>query len=327
MLLVADIGGTKTDLAIFGEQTGPHAALAEARLASSEHQSPEAMVAAFLQGARQPVTRAVFAVAGPVVDGRARTTNLPWVLDEAALAKALGLRSVRLMNDLVAVAHAVPLLRPEDLETLSAGTPEAGGALAVVAPGTGLGQAYLTREGQRYRAHPSEGGHTDFAPRGELQRELQLWMERVHGHVSYEWVCSGMAVSGLYAFLRERGHAKESPALAARLAGTHDDTPLITAAAFADPPDVLSLAALQLMADILGAQAGNFALSTLATGGVFLSGGMSPRLLPLLRTPRFLEAFRAKGRFAAFMQRVPLHVVLHPRAALLGAASEGLASG
>jgi glucokinase len=325
MLLVADIGGTKTDLAIFTEESGPHAPLAEARLPSAEHASPEALVSAFLAEARQPVTRAVFAVAGPVVDGRARTTNLPWVLDEAALARALGLRTVRLMNDLVAVAHAVPLLRPRDLETLAAGTPEAGGALAVVAPGTGLGQAYLTREGARYRAHPSEGGHTDFAPRGALQRELQVWMERVHGHVSYEWVCSGMAVPSLYAFLRERGHAPQSPALAARLSGAQDQTPLITEAAFAQAPDALALAALQLMADILGAQAGNLALSTLATGGVFLGGGMSPRLLPLLRTPRFLEAFRAKGRFEPFMQRVPLHVILHPRAALLGVASAGLA--
>lgn len=325
MLLVADIGGTKTDLAIFTEEAGPHAPLVEARLLSADHASPEALVAAFLAQARQPVTRAVFAVAGPVVDGRARITNLPWVLDAAALAKALGLRSVRLMNDLVAVAHALPLLRPTDLETLAAGSPAEGGALAVVAPGTGLGQAYLTREGAGYRAHPSEGGHTDFAPRGALQRELQVWMERVHGHVSYEWVCSGMAVPGLYAFLRERGHAPESPALAARLAAAQDATPLITEAAFAATPDALGLAALQLMVDILGAQAGNLALSVLATGGVFLGGGMSPRLLPLLRAPRFLETLRAKGRFEPLLRRVPVHVILHPRVALLGVASAGLA--
>ena len=324
MLLVADIGGTKADLAVFSEASGPHTPLAEARLQSAEHASPEALIAAFLAGAKQPVTRAVLAVAGPVVDGRARTTNLPWVLDEQTLKQRLGLRSVRLMNDLLAVAHAVPLLRAEDLETLAAGTPEKGGALAVVAPGTGLGQACLTREGAHYRAHPSEGGHADFAPRGPLQRALQAWMEEKHGHVSYEWVCSGMAVPGLYAFLRERGHAEEHPALAARLAGALDDTPLITAAAFGAPPDALSLAALQLMVDILGAVAGNLALHTVATGGVYLGGGMSPRLLPLLRTPRFLEAFRAKGRFEDFMQRVPVHVILHPRAALLGVASAGL---
>jgi glucokinase len=166
----------------------------------------------------------------------------------------------------------------------------------------------------------------DFAPQDALQRALQVHMARVHGHVSCEWVCSGMAVPGLYAFLRERGHAPEDPALAARLAGTADDTPPIVEAALGSPPDALAHAALELMTDILAAQAGNVALSTLATGGVYLGGGMSPRLLPLLRTPRFLERFRAKGRFGAFMQRVPLHVILHKRAALLGAASAGLAS-
>ena len=327
MLLVADIGGTKTDLAVFTEEKGPHTPLAETRFQSAEHASPEAMVAAFLAQVREPVTRAVFAVAGPVVKGRAHTTNLPWVLEESALAKALGLTSVRLMNDLAAAAHAVPLLRPQDLETLAGGEPEQGGALAVLAPGTGLGQASLTWDGQRYSAHPSEGGHVDFAPQDALQRELQLYVAREHGHVSCERVCSGMAVPTLYAFLRERGHAQEDPALAARLAGKGDDTPPLVEAAFASPPDALALAALELMTDILAAQAGNVALSTLATGGVYLGGGMSPRLLPLLRTPRFLERFRAKGRFTAFMQRVPLHVILHPHTALLGAASAGLASG
>ena len=327
MLLVADIGGTKTDLAVFTKEKGPHTPLAETRFQSAEHASPEEMVAAFLAQVREPVTRAVFAVAGPVVRGRAHTTNLPWVLDEASLARALKLSSVRLMNDLAAVAHAVPLLRPRDLETLAEGEPEQGGALAVLAPGTGLGQAFLTWDGQRYRAHPSEGGHVDFAPQDALQRELQLYVAREHGHVSCERVCSGMAVPTLYAFLRERGHAPEDAALAARMAGTADDTPSIVEAAFGAPPDALALAALELMTDVLAAQAGNVALASLATGGVYLGGGMSPRLLPLLRAPRFLERFRAKGRFADFMQRVPLHVILHPRAALLGAASAGLASG
>jgi glucokinase len=322
MLLVADIGGTKTDLAVFTEEGGPHAPLAEARLASAEHASLEALVQGFLADARLPVTRAVFAVPGPVVSGCAKVTNLPWVLDETALTQALGLRWVRLMNDLAAVAHAVPLLRPTDLESINAGAPVPGGAIAVVAPGTGLGEAYLTWEGYRYHAHASEGGHTDFGPLGPLQRDLQAWMEARYGHVSYERVCSGMAVPELYAFLRERGVAEEGPELARTLADAPDRTPPIVQAGLQG--DALAGAALELMVDILGAEAGNLALSTLATGGVYLGGGMSLHLLPLLRAPRFWRAFSAKGRFEAFMKRLPVHVILHPRAALLGVASAGL---
>ncbi|MBF5042329.1 glucokinase [Aggregicoccus sp. 17bor-14] len=324
MLLVADIGGTKTDLAVFAEESGPHAALAEARLPSGDYASLEALVQAFLAQAQQPVTRAVFAVPGPVVSGRANVTNLPWVLDEEQLASALGLRSVRLMNDLAAVARAVPLLRPTDLAPVNAGAPVPGGAIAVVAPGTGLGQAYLTWDGHRYHAHPSEGGHTDFGAQGALQRELLAWMEARHGHVSYERVCSGMAVPDLYTFLRERGEARESPQLARLLADVEDRTPLIVQAGMDSTPDPLSRRALELMVDILGAVAGNLALTALATGGVYLGGGMSLHLQSMLQDGRFLRTFCDKGRFKAFMHRLPVHVILHPRAALLGVASAGL---
>ena len=324
MLLVGDIGGTKIDLAVVDPDAGPRAPVARAQLPSADYPSLEAAARAFLTGVAAPVERACFAVAGPVLAGRARITNLPWMLAEGALASALGLEGVTLLNDLEAIARAVPLLEADDLRALNEGEPMPGGAIAVIAPGTGLGEAFLTWDGDRYRAHASEGGHTDFAPTTSLQGDLLRWMQGHFDHVSYEMVCSGIGLPHLYAFLRERGETPEAPDLAQRLAAAPDPTRLIVAAGL-DPTgaDPLSATTLALFVEILAAEAGNLALKVLATGGVYLAGGLALRTLPLLERASFAAPFRRKGRFADLLSRVPVRVILAP-AALIGAASHGL---
>jgi glucokinase len=325
MLLAGDIGGTKTALAVFTPERGPYAPVAEAVFPSAGYPGLDAIVREFLARTRLPVASAAFGVAGPVVGGRATVTNLPWTIDEAGLREELGLRSVRLINDLVAVARAVPHLRPEDLRTLWASEPAPGGAIAVIAPGTGLGEAFLTWDGTRYRPHPSEGGHADFAPASARQLGLLAHLGRDGEHVSYERVCSGRGLPHIYAFLKESGAAEEPAWLAARLAGAADPTPVIAAAALhEDPPCPLARAALDTFVAILGAEAGNLALKVLATGGVYLGGGIPRRILPALEQGRFVEAFRRKGRMSDLLARIPVHVILHPDAGLVGAACEGL---
>ncbi len=324
MLIVGDVGGTKIDLAIIDPVAGPRAPIGRAELPSANYPSLEAAVREFLAGNNVRVDRGCFAVAGPVLAGSARTTNLPWVLEEGALASALGLDAVTLLNDLEAIARAVPLLAPADLHVLNRGEAMPGGALAVIAPGTGLGEAYLTWEGTGYRAHASEGGHTDFAPTTPLQADLLRSLQQRFDHVSYEMVCSGIGIPNLYGYLRERGEVPESPDLARQLATAPDQTRLIFAAGLAAPaPDPLSAATLALFVEILAAEAGNLALKALATGGVYISGGLALRTLPLLESAHFAESFRRKGRFTDLLSRLPVQVILAP-AALIGAAARGL---
>jgi glucokinase len=327
MLLVGDVGGTKTALALVTPQAGPHIPLAHATYHSSDYPSLAALVRPFLAQAvpsGERIDAACFDVPGPVFDGRARLTNLPWTLDEAALQDELGLTTVHLLNDLQATAYAVPLLEQRDMHTLNAGTPAPSGSIAVLAPGTGLGEALLLWDGARYRAYPSEGGHADFAPVTPLQIGLLQDMLERYDHVSYEHVCAGIGIPHLYDYLRRRGAAPESPALAQAMAAVADPTPLIVAAAVRPAaPDQLSVAALELFVAILGAEASNLVLKVLATGGLYLAGGLPTRLLPLLDRAHFMAAFRNKGRFADLLSRVPVHVIVE-QAALIGAASYGL---
>lgn len=324
MLLACDIGGTKTDLAVYSPASGPRQPLAQAEFPSANYPSLEALVRAFLATTSLPIDRACFDVAGPVIDGRAKVTNLPWVVDENRLAQELGLKAVHLLNDLEAIARAVPLLTPADVHTLNQGESVVGGAIAVVAPGTGLGEAFLVWDGDRYRAHPSEGGHADFAPTDPMQIGLLGYLLSRYDHVSYERVCSGHGIPNLYQYLRERGVASESAELTARIAAADDPTPLIPRAGLEDrATSPLCAATLDLFVSILDAEAGNLALKVLATGGVYLAGGIPRRILAALTEDRFMAAFRRKGRFADLLARVPVHVVL-AQAALIGAASHGL---
>jgi len=328
MLVAGDIGGTKTDLAIFSGEAGPHAPLAEERVHSANYPSLQAMVKEFLAKAQKPVDRACFAVAGPVIGGRVKTTNLPWLIEEGSLAQDLNLnlKSVHLINDLEAIARAIPILRPSDVETINVGEPVPQGAIAVIAPGTGLGESFLTWDGSRYLAHSSEGGHSDFAPADARQIRLLDYMFKKFDHVSFEHVCSGIGIPNLYAFLRDVEGIPETPEVAPLIAAAGDPSVVIINQAV-DPANrsKLCAATIELFTSILASEASNLAVKFLATGGVYVAGGVAIHTLRFMKQPAFMQRFKSKGRFAELLGRIPLHVIVTP-AGLAGAAACGLES-
>lgn len=324
MLIAGDIGGTKTLLALFEPGTGPRKPLHEVQYPSARFDSLEAVVRQFLAETGARPTHGCWDVAGPVLGGRAKLTNLPWDVSEEGLRRNLGLQDAWLLNDLKAIAYAVPLLGDADLHVLNAGKPQPQGPIGVVAPGTGLGEAFLIHDGRRYIACPSEGGHASFSPADERQARLWRHLNRIHGHVSFERVCSGMAIPGIYEFLKADGAAVEPDGFAAKLAQADDRTPLILEAALKRPGvNPLADATLATFIAILGNACGNLAVRLIATGGIYLSGGLPPRMLDRLGDGAFMDAFRNKGRFAGLMADIPVKVVT-ANPALMGAAAYGL---
>ena len=326
MLIAGDIGGTKTDLAIFSSETGPYSPLAETKVHSADYPSLQSIVKEFLAKAKKPVDRVCFAVAGPVIEGRVKTTNLPWVIEESSLAQELNLnvKSVHLINDLEAIARAIPILRPSDVETINSGQPVSKGAIAVIAPGTGLGESFLTWDGSRYLAHSSEGGHSDFAPTDQRQIRLLEYMLKLFDHVSVEHVCSGIGIPYVYRYLRDVELLREEPEVAKLIESAPDPSVVIVNQAI-DPfhPSELCAATIDLCVSILAGEAGNLAVKVLSTGGVYLAGGVAVHLLRVIKEPAFLQHFTRKGRFAELMGRIPIHVVVSS-AGLAGAATYGL---
>jgi glucokinase len=316
MILAGDIGGTHTRLALFDGDPREPAALKI--YPSRAHTGLEEIAAAFLTEYPAEIDRACFDVAGPVRDGRARTTNLSWVVDARRIADALGLPSVELVNDLVATAYGLAELGAADLETLNGGDPSIGGTLAVIAAGTGLGEAGLIWDGTRYHAIASEGSHSDFGPRSSLQVELYSLLARTDTHVSYESVCSGIGLLAVYRFLRDRSHTPEPAWLTIEIRDGDPASAIANAGLSGSEP--VCAEALDLMASIYGAEAGNLALRLFATGGIYIGGGIAPHILPKLREPSFLESLTAKGRFRTMLEHVPVHVILNERTGLLGAA-------
>lgn len=324
MLLAGDIGGTKTDLALFAPDSGPRAPVRHAEFPSGRYSSLEAIVLEFLAGEDRPIDRAAFAVAGPVIAGQAKVTNLDWVVDLANLQRALHLDAVTLMNDLQAIALAVPILTADEIATLNEGTPQPEGSIAVIAPGTGMGEAFLIWNDTRYQAQASEGGHADFAPGNATEIGLLQYLQPRFGHVSIERVCSGRGLPNIYDYLRDRDPAQETPEVARQLAEAADRTPVIVKNALDSSRSCsLCVATLDIFIAILGAEAGNLALKVLSTGGVYLAGGIPPRILPLLQNGRFMQAFLRKGRLSDVLAGMPVHVICS-RAALLGIARYGL---
>ena len=324
MLIAGDIGGTKTRLALVSPEAGPRQFVAEQEFHSADFNGLQPVVEAFLAKTGVRPTSACFDVAGPVIDGQARMTNLAWDLNEAELCRGLGLARVTLLNDLNAVAHAIPHLKPEELVDINPGKAKLHGAIAVMAPGTGLGEAFLIWSGTAYVACPSEGGHRDFAPANEVQAGLWSYLTDRFRHVAYERVAAGIGVQNVYDYVRSCDPSSESPAFAAALQAAIDRAPLIIDAALQNPDNnPLAAQALRIIIDVWGAEAGNLALTVLATGGIYLAGGLPPRVLPQLQDGSFLRAFCAKGRFANLLRDVPIKVVII-NAALLGAAIVGL---
>jgi len=293
---------------------------------SADYPSLQVLVKEFLEKAKTPVERACFDVAGPVIDGRVKITNLPWVIDEASLAKDLNFKFVHLMNDLEAVARAVPILRASDVITLNVGQPVPKGAIAVVAPGTGLGESFLTWDGSKYVSHSSEGGHADFAPTNERQIGLLKYMLKRFDHVSVERVCSGIGIPSIYEYLRDVEQIPERPEIAQAIASAADHTAAITNFAFDEyNPCELCKATVDTFVSILASEAANMALKVMATGGVYLAGGIPLHMAHPAEKSRFIETFKQKGRFSQLMDHIPVHVILN-RAALLGSAAYGLES-
>lgn len=319
MLLAGDIGGTKTAVALFSTDSDILQPDVEVIFQNRNYDSLEAIIYEFMRDNPKSITSASFGVAGPVVKGRAHITNLPWIIDQAAIQKAFDFPHVHLLNDLEAIASAVPHLSGEDLVTLNEGTPEAHGAIAVIAPGTGLGEAFLVWNGERYQAHPSEGGHVSFGPTNPDQVDLLVYMLTQFDHVSVERVCSGSGIPNIYASIRHNGRFQEPEWLQKQLAEAIDPTPVIVQAAI-EHKTPICVAALELFMDILADEASNMALKVLSTGGVYLGGGMPPRILSELQEPRFMQVFSRKGRFSDLMRNMPVHVIRNPKTALYGAA-------
>jgi glucokinase len=319
IVLAGDVGGTKTALALFEKIAGGGLRLVrDGTLPSRDFASLELAIEQFLAaGARPPIEAVCLGVAGPVVDGRCVATNLPWVIDERLLTYAIPAPRVCLLNDLEVAAHGVLGLPEEDLRTLQAGVPRRGN-LVLIAAGTGLGEALIIRDGERRIVIASEGGHGDFAARGDLEEDLLRYLRKEFDRVSYERVLSGPGLFNIYRFLRDTGWGKESAAVADRMRAG-DPSAVVTEMALAKS-DPLCDKALDLFVGIYGAEAGNLALKAMAVGGVLVGGGIAPRIIERIAAGGFVAAFRDKGRLAALLDSLPIHVSLNPRAPLLGAA-------
>ncbi len=352
MILAGDIGGTKTNLALYDWTTDRTEPVHADSFHSADYKALEEIVEEFLstlppktspegelidevgdedeseaEVTEKPelppepitLTAACFGVAGPVIDNRCRTTNLPWVIDGSALAQRFEIPHVRLLNDLEATAHGLLLLRPDEVVVLNAGTPpKKKQALALIAAGTGLGECILCWDGTRYRPMPSEGGHTDFAPNSDSEIELLRHLRGSYLHVSYERIVSGPGLHAVYEYLRDT--KKNEPTWLAEKIKAGDPAAEIAQAGLSGQTEIAKQA-LDLFASIYGAEAGNLALKALTLDGVYVAGGIAPKLLKKLQDGSFMRGFTNKGRYKRLMSQIPVKVVTNDKTALLGAAS------
>jgi glucokinase len=317
-VLAGDIGGTNARLALADLADGAPRIVKEQRYPSSSASALAPIVRRFLDWAGERVERACFGIAGPVVDGECRTPNLPWTVSARDLARDLGIPRTAIVNDFVAAAHGVGCLGASDLVTLQAGNADPHGAIALIGAGTGLGEGFLTWDGTRHRVHASEGGHADFAAGDEASWALRQALLDEYGRVSWERVLSGSGLAQLYRHFAASRAAPERPEVRREME-REDPAAVVTRHALAGD-DAVCRAALDAFVTAYGAQAGNLALTVLATGGVYLAGGIAPRITAKLQDGTFVAAFRNKGRMADLMGRIPVHVVISPDVGLLGAA-------
>lgn len=349
MILAADIGGTKVIMALFDWTKERVEPVHERTFASTDFETFEDLLEEFLNPAdrdrdegredsvpegqaseplaesttpeRPPIDAACFGVAGPVVENRVRTTNLPWVLDGHELATRFDIPYVRLLNDLEATAYGLLTLRPDELDVLNPGSPpKTNRAMGLIAAGTGLGQAILFWDGVRYQPLSSEGGHADFAPNSDLEIELLRHLRTSYLHVSYERVLSGAGLHAIYEFLRDT--KKNEPTWLAERLQVEDPAATIAEAGLKKQAEI-TVQALDLFASIYGAEAGNLALKAMAVNGIYLGGGIAPKLLSKLKDGTFMRAFTAKGRYKRLLSSIPVRVIMNQQTALIGAAAVG----
>jgi glucokinase len=317
MILAGDIGGTNARLAYFQPQNGHLRLITERVFHSREYSELGEIVSQFLEDSATRPEVACFGIAGPVQNGRVETSNLPWIIEQARLAKQIHLPATLLINDLEASAWGIGGLSPRDLVPLNQVKPSVGNQ-AVIAPGTGLGEAGLFWNGNQHQVFASEGGHADFGPRGDLQIELLRFLAGRYEHVSYERILSGPGLANVYEFLSSKGYGGEPAGFAAEL--VQGDAAAAISRSALNGSNPRAEQALDLWISVYGAEAGNLALKTMATGGIFLGGGISPKILPKLTGPLFMRAFLDKGRLRPLLESTPVHVITDEKAGLLGAA-------
>lgn len=316
-VVAGDIGGTKTRLAIV-EVDGTQLRIErETNYPSRKFATFDALLADFLKGMQVPA-HAAFGIAGPVLGRTVRTTNLPWYIEADVLQQRFGFKSCTLLNDLESVAYGLPALGEQDLLILQQGKPDACGNAAVIAAGTGLGEAGLFWDGRQHHPYATEGGHTSFCPQDDLETDLLRYLQRLYGHVSWERVVSGMGLLDLHNFLRDHRRSVV-PQWLAEAMQSGEAAAAISGAALAGSDDIC-IETMARFVQLYGAEAGNFALKTMSRGGVYLGGGIAPKILPLLQHGKFTEAFLGKGRMRHVLEAMPVRVILNERAAIYGPA-------
>ena len=324
MIIAGDIGGTKTNVALFDGAGGIGRIVVQQSFPSGKYDSLEAILSEFVSTHRpEAVAHACFGVAGPVVRGRVEATNLVWTVSDEKLAATLGLPSVLLINDLEATAYGIEELQPEQLYTLNEGDDERAGHRALIAAGTGLGMAGIFFDGQRYHPMPSEGGHMDFAPRNEREFEMLSYLrQKIGGRVSYERVLSGMGLFNIYSFLRDAGYGEEPEWLAEEIR-SGDRTAAVARAGLAGKCD-LAVRTLEMFVELYGAMSGNLALMLKPLGGLYVGGGIAPKIIEKLKDGTFMRNYGDKGRMSGLVNSIPVRVILDDKTALYGAAHYAL---
>jgi glucokinase len=322
MILAGDIGGTNTRIAFFDQEGQRLKLLHEKIYSSHEYKSLNEILSLVLFDYGRNIELACFGIAGPVLHGKVSTPNLPWVIDAGEIARQLGIKNVWLINDLHAHASGIDDLGPDDFVSINSIETSEGNA-ALIAAGTGLGEAGLYWDGVRRHAFPCEGGHCDFAPRDDLEVRLLQYLSKKFGRVSYERVLSGPGFRNIYEFLRDTGTEEEPAWLKQELSQLADPVPTISQYGL-QGKTAICIQTLEIFVRIYGAEAGNLALKMMATGGVFLSGGIAFKILPKLKEPAFLQAFVAKGRLQTLLETIPVRVIANDMVGLLGAARYAL---
>lgn len=319
MILAGEIGGTRTRLAAFDKDGSKLQLVVEKTYPSQEHGNLSEIVSAFIQSEGIPVHTACFGVAGPVRRGRSKISNLPWVIDSRDLAKLLKLDSVGMINDSEAYAYGIDGLDSKDLVTLNEGSEDAEGNRAVLSARTGLGVAGLYWDGFRHHPFGCEGGHRDFAPRNALEVELLSYLQKKHGHISYERILSGPGIKNIYDFLRDSKTADEPASLKDQMAAATDPSALISQLA-AEGKAPICEQAMTIFVGVYGAEAGNVALNFMSTGGVFIGGIVAARNVKKMKDPIFMKSFLDKGRMESLLKEIPVTIVLNDNSGLIGAA-------